>query len=348
MKFTLSKYYWLFNVLLFSGLGCFSYLFLVIYSDLPSRSDLDLLSVQVFGGVIAVSNGIGISLIQINRKLKKDVLLLFNQKYKLLGYAVLLAGLLLALNYLLLTTVKWAIDVPDPFYMKWSGIRMLFTIWLVELVVVSLTLTNNFYRHILMLYHKTAQLEESSVKAQYTALQNQLNPHFLFNSLNTLISEIEYNPANAVLFTRNLSDVYRYILQCQQYPLVSLRSELDFLSSYIFLHQVRLGDCIHLDNRIYPDMWEMKLPPLTLQLLAENVIKHNTIYATKPMTIILSYLEKESMLVVENEIRPKKCIIESGMGLKNLTARYQLICDRNIIVSDSNHCFTVKVPLLNE
>lgn len=348
MKVVLSKYNWLFDILLFSGLGCFSYLFLVNYSDLPEHSHLDLLSPQAFSGVVLVFNGIGFSLMQINRQLRKNALLLLRQKHKLLLYVLLVAGLLLVLNYLLLATVKWVIDTPNPFYIKWSGVRMLFMIWLVELVIVSLTMANNFYRHILMLYNKTAELEESSLKAQYAALQNQLNPHFLFNSLNTLISEIEYNPHNAALFTRHLSDVYRYILQCQQQPLASLRSELEFLDSYIFLHQVRLGDCIHTDNRIDPALWEMKLPPLTLQLLAENVIKHNTISSTKPMIVILSYSEEEGMLIIENEIRPKKCVEDSGVGLKNLAARYRLICDLNIEISTDAHCFTVKVPLLNE
>ena len=85
------------------------------------------------------------------------------------------------------------------------------------------------------------KLEESSIKAQYTALQNQLNPHFLFNSLNTLISEIEYNPENAVVFTQKLSDVYRYILKSQEQGLVTLRNETGISDSYIYLHQVRLG-----------------------------------------------------------------------------------------------------------
>ena len=151
---------------------------------------------------------------------------------------------------------------------------------------------------------------------RYTALQNQLNPHFLFNSLNTLISEIRYNPANAELFTQHLSDVYRYILQCQNQRLTTLREELDFLNSYIFLHRVRLGDCIHIDNRIPKTCMEAQLPPLTIQLLAENVIKHNVIHTGKPMTIELLYMEKERELIVRNRIQTKKTVLISGMGLK--------------------------------
>ena len=152
------------------------------------------------------------------------------------------------------------------------------TVWLVELVILGLLLANRSMRNTLRLQQKAAALQKENNTARYTALQNQLNPHFLFNSLNTLISEIRYNPANAELFTQHLSDVYRYILQCQNQRLTTLREELDFLNSYIFLHRVRLGDCIHIDNRIPKTCMEAQLPPLTIQLLAENVIKHNVIH----------------------------------------------------------------------
>ena len=90
------------------------------------------------------------------------------------------------------------------------------------------------------------EAERQKTEAELKNLKNQLNPHFLFNSLNTLISEIRYNPANAELFTQHLSDVYRYTLQCQNQRLTTLREELDFLNSYVFLHRVRLGDCIYI------------------------------------------------------------------------------------------------------
>ena len=157
------------------------------------------------------------------------------------------------------------------------------------------------------------KLEESSIKAQYTALQNQLI-HILFNSLNTLISEIEYNPENAVVFTQKLSDVYRYILKSQEQGLVTLRNELEFLDSYIYLHQVRLGKCIQLENKIPPTLLNKKIPSLTLQLLIENVIKHNIINMENPMVIHLDYSDKDQTLSVRNKIKLKKecCKIRNG------------------------------------
>lgn len=346
MKSTGSKYNRLFNVLLFSGLGCFSYLFLVLYADIPEGHQHVLISPEAVLAVVVMFNVLGECIMHINNRVRNAYPAFLRERKKIVLYSVLIALLLLALNYLLLASVKWAINLPDPFGIKWSGVRMLLTIWLVELIIVSQIMVNNFYRHLILLYKRTSELEESSVKAQYQALQNQLNPHFLFNSLNTLISEIEYNPENAALFTRHLSDVYRYILQCQEQPLVTLGSELEFLHSYIFLHQVRLGNCIQIDNRIDPACFNRRVPPLTLQLLAENVIKHNAISQSKPMTVELT-LEGE-WLVVRNIIKPKKGVVPSGKGLKNLTSRYRLLCDRDIVVENDDQCFTVKVPLLYE
>ncbi|MCS2661378.1 histidine kinase [Bacteroides fragilis] len=216
------------------------------------------------------------------------------------------------------------------------------------MVITNLTLTINFYRQLVLLHEKAEQFEEASIKAQYVALQNQLNPHFLFNSLNTLISEIEYSPRNAVLFTQRLSDVYRYILQSQQQRLVTLKSELSFIDSYIFLHKVRLGDCIRIDNKVELHNYDLKLPSLALQLLVENVIKHNIINMDYPMKILIDYEQQSGMLAVTNEIRVKPNVATTGMGLKNLSIRYRLICDKNILIESNTNYFTVKVPLLNE
>ena len=185
-------------------------------------------------------------------------------------------------------------------------------------------------------------------EVQIAMMQAQLNPHFLFNSLNTLISEIEYAPKNAILFTQRLSDVYRYILQSQQQRLVTIESELSFIDSYIFLHKVRLGDCIRIENRIEADNYDLKLPSLTLQLLVENVIKHNIINMDMPMNILIDYDSENGRILVTNKIRIKPNVVSTGMGLKNLSARYLLICNQDITIENNTNYFTVKIPVLNE
>lgn len=343
-----NKYNQFFNFFLFSGLACFSYLSLVLYTDLTPQHQKILISFLGFISVVFIFNLVGFSLIFINRWLKKSYLFFIKKRNKLIINCILIAAILFFMNYATLTICKVLLELPFPFVLSSPGLRLIMIIWLVEIVIVSLSIMNAFYRQLVILHEKTMKLEESSIKAQYTALQNQLNPHFLFNSLNTLISEIEYNPENAVVFTQKLSDVYRYILKSQEQGLVTLRNELEFLDSYIYLHQVRLGKCIQLENKIPPTLLNKKIPSLTLQLLIENVIKHNIINMENPMVIHLDYSDKDQTLSVRNKIKFKKDVAKSGMGLKNLSARYLLICNLHITIIDDSEYFTVKIPLLNE
>ncbi|MEG1648492.1 MAG: histidine kinase, partial [Rikenellaceae bacterium] len=158
--------------------------------------------------------------------------------------------------------------------------------------------------------------------------------------------EIEYQPQNAVVFTKKLSDVYRYVLQCQDKPLVTLADELEFVRSYMFLHEVRLGNCIKWNATIPDDYLESQLPPLTLQLLFENVIKHNTITINSPMEIYVTI--ESNYLVVSNTTNIRKNATTSGIGLKNLANRCFLILRREIEITRSDNIFTVKIPLLYE
>jgi two-component system LytT family sensor kinase len=343
-----SKYQYLLEFLLFSGLACFSLFFLGNYADIPSEKlsrVLDRKDILLF--FIIVFNGIGLSMTCMGRKIGKLQNRFLHDRKQLILLFILSAILLFALNYLLLAAVKWMLGAQHPFRLVWLGAKTLIAIWLVELVVVSQSQVNAFHRKTLELYKRTSELEKSALRVQYKALQSQLNPHFLFNSLNTLISEIEYNPSNAVRFTSNLSDVYRYILRFQEQQLVSLRSELDFLQGYIYLHKVRLGDYLSVDCQIPESYLDDQLPPLTLQLLAENIIKHNMFYAGKPITIHIKVEPNEEYLVVRNELRPKLDVPSSGKGLQNLSMRYRLLCEKDIIVEKSELFFTVKVPLLN-
>ena len=204
--------------------------------------------------------------------------------------------------------------------------------------------SNRSIQNTLKLQQEAAELQKENNTARYAALQNQLNPHFLFNSLNTLIAEIEYNPSNAVRFTKHLSSVYRYVLQSQDKTLVPLNEELDFMKSYLFLHEVRLGNCISCECLVPDDYSDAMLPPLTLQLLVENVIKHNSITSGKPMRIHIDI--ENNYLIVSNPIQPKKSNdSSSGVGLNNLSNRCKLMLGEEIIVIKENNSFTVKVPL---
>lgn len=335
-----------FPYLLFTGLGLFSYLLLVNAVNIPEGMSESIYTIWALIFFVITFNIVGHVTIKISSWLNNQYVLNGRHRWRI---ALIYAGVMVAfllLNYGLLVCAKLLIGAKSPFVFPNGGVRILITVWLVELVVLGLLLANKSMQKSLKLQQQAAILQHQNNLAKYTALQNQLNPHFLFNSLNTLIAEIEFDPKNAIGFTKNLSNVYRYVLQCQDRRLVTLGEEVEFAQAYLFLHEVRLGKCITISLDIPIDYLESSLPPLTLQLLVENIIKHNTITANRPIEIKI-YVENQ-WLVVENSINPKKSIESSGVGLKNLSSRCLLTLGSSLeIVADENR-FTVKVPLQYE
>lgn len=334
--------------MLYSFLGCVSYFILVKFSDLTVRKQDSLVQFQVFLAFLFLFNGIGLSVRCITDRLKvssSD----FRKNRRWFMRAVFVAALsLLFINYGLLICAKLMIGHPHPFVVKYEALRILLLVWLIELVIMALSMSSHFYKDMAGLYKKAKDLEQANLQARYTALQKQLNPHFLFNSLNVLIAEIEYNPQNAVTFTRNLSDTYRYILLCQDKKLVPLEEEIRFLDTYVNLHRTRLGECIRVHTLLPEREEEWRVPPLTLQLLVENVIKHNVISMAHPMTITVRVIRQDGQdwLTVSNPVRPKQGAGGTGKGLENLSVRYQLLCRRDIEILKEREQFTVKVPLI--
>lgn len=332
--------------LLFSGLGVFSFLLLTNYTNLPPQVTDVIHSTGALLFVIFAFNVLGYSTLRMSSWMDRIYSRNLRRKWKFVSIYLCVALLFLLLNYGLLVMARLMGGSEHLFVLQRGGVRILLTVWLVELVILGLLLANRSIKNALRLQQQAAALQKENNAARYTALQNQLNPHFLFNSLNTLIAEIEYNPANAVHFTRNLSDVYRYVLQSQDRTLITLGEELQFISSYLFLHKVRLGDCISCVPALPAEASDYQLPPLTLQLLIENVIKHNSINAGKPMEITIGI--EDGFLKVSNPIRPKKNEPASGVGLQNLSNRCKLMTGTDIIVTSEEQVFTVKVPLIYE
>lgn len=331
---------------LFSGLGIFSFLLLINYSGFPEKIPNDLGVVGTCLFFIAAFNILGYFTIRISSWLNVRYALNIRNRGRIVTIYMMVMLAFLLLNYSLLVMAKLLIGSAHLFTFPNGGLRILILVWLIELVVLGLLLAYRSMQQSLILQQRTAALQKENNTARYTALQNQLNPHFLFNSLNTLIAEIEYNPRNAVSFTKNLSNVYRYVLQCRDKPLVTLGEELEFMKAYLFLHEVRLGNCISYHNDIPADCFEQMLPPLTLQLLVENVIKHNSISITNPMEIDIRV--DEGYLAVSNLIHPKKTVESAGVGLQNLSNRCLLMTGKEIVVQDKYGVFIVKVPLTDE
>ncbi len=332
-------------IALFTGLGVFSYLLL---SDINLSAEVSetLSSAGTLAFIIIAFNILGFTTIRSGIWISRQYPVYIRQRWKIAWIYGTVALALLLLNYGLIVTAKLLAGAAHPFTFPNGGLRILIVVWLAELVILGLLLANQSMQNTMKLQQESAGLKAENDAARYAALQNQLNPHFLFNSLNTLIAEIEYDPKNAVVFTAKLSNVYRYVLQQQNKPLVTLREELEFAAAYLFLHQVRLDGDIRWQAHIPDNYMESMLPPLTLQLLVENIIKHNTINKHYPMEIRISV--NEGMLVVGNPVQPKLGVASSGVGLENLSKRCKLMLHRDIQTENSGGVFTIKIPLLYE
>lgn len=331
---------------LFSGLGIFSCLLLVNYTALPPQVASSLNTVGAFVFFMFAFNLLGYFTIKISTWLNNQYTLNIRYKWKIIFIYMLVMLAFLLLNYVFLVTAKLFVGAAHPFTFPNGGVGIMIVVWLVELTVLGLVLANRSMQNALRLQQHAAALQKENNTARYTALQNQLNPHFLFNSLNTLIAEIEYNPGNAISFTKQLSNVYRYVLQCQDKTLVTLSEELEFMKAYLFLHEVRLGNCITCHLAIPDECAEQTLPPLTLQLLVENVIKHNSITSAKPMIIHIGV--ENGYLTVSNLLHLKKNRESAGIGLKNLSNRCRLMTGKEIHVANDSNIFIVKIPLSDE
>ncbi|GET29819.1 sensor histidine kinase [Prolixibacter sp. SD074] len=191
------------------------------------------------------------------------------------------------------------------------------------------------------------KLKQEKLKSEYRILQNQMNPHFLFNSLSVLISEIRYNPAKAEEFARKIADVYRYVLQRRDDETITLDKELEFTEKFIFLHKIRLGDAVFLENQIEPDLLKYRIPPFTLQILVENALKHNRATQKEPLHILMKTDAEKMMLEMRNNRQEKKTTYSSGTGLNNLSDRYRLLSGKTIKIVETEAEFAVQIPLLD-
>lgn len=192
---------------------------------------------------------------------------------------------------------------------------------------------------------ESEMLKRESLLAQINALKTQVNPHFLFNNLNTLSSLIPENPKHAVNFVQQLSKVYRHILEVKNEKSIFLLEEMEVLNAYAFLLQTRFGTNLVVNINIPSEKMKKKIVPLSLQLLMENAIKHNIVSSEKPL--LINIFSDNGSLVVSNNLQMKNQINEStGIGLDNIRNRYKLLGEKQVKVTESETNFTVSIPLL--
>ncbi|QJW90309.1 histidine kinase [Spirosoma taeanense] len=190
------------------------------------------------------------------------------------------------------------------------------------------------------------QLRKVNLQSQFESLKAQVNPHFLFNSLNSLSSLIADEPDKAEQFVDEMAKTYRYLLQTNEGELTTLATELGFIDSYYHLLKTRYRAGIDLTVDVPPHYRQHQLPPLTLQMLLENAVKHNVILAGRPLHISITTTD-DGWLQVRNNLQRKTGRVASNqIGLTNIAAKYRLLAQADPIVSDDNGYFTVVLPLL--
>ena len=192
---------------------------------------------------------------------------------------------------------------------------------------------------------ESENLKRESLSAQLNALRSQVNPHFLFNNLNTLSSLIPENPEHAVNFVQQLSKVYRHILEVKDEKSIPLKEELEVLNAYTFLLKTRFEKNLEVTINIPAEKLQQKIVPLSLQILMENAIKHNIISMEKPLSIRV--FTEDGNLVVSNNLQVKNQVIENtGIGLDNIRNRYKLLGDKTVKVVSDHNSFNVYIPMI--
>lgn len=191
------------------------------------------------------------------------------------------------------------------------------------------------------------KLIAKSANAQFESLKNQLDPHFLFNSLNVLSSLIDENPKQAQKFTASMSKIYRYVLEQKDKELVTVQDELDFAKTYCELLKTRFEDSVDFEFNVNENDLRKFVVPLSLQLLLENCIKHN--FATSSKPLIIKVFTENDCLCIENNLQAREQLKESaGIGLSNIVQRYALLTRRNVFIEKSEDYFKIKLPVLPE
>jgi sensor histidine kinase YesM len=222
----------------------------------------------------------------------------------------------------------------------------------VLVIIIAACFITNIYEILFLNLEKeysesrVEQLNVAKAQAELEALKNQIDPHFIFNSLNTLSFLITRDPANARLYNDTLARVYRYILSNKERDLVLLREEIDFISNYFYLLKIRFGEAVSMVIEITDLSAEnFLIPPISLQALVENAIKHNEFSEKRPLSIDVSisadYVIVRNVMNRHNHPQPT-----SKIGLSNLDNRYKLLTKRNIQVENNFEAFTVKLPVI--
>jgi two-component system, LytTR family, sensor kinase len=226
--------------------------------------------------------------------------------------------------------------------------KFLFNINMVITVIITILFAQIFR---LLLYNyqmrlSNASLLKANAETRFEVLKNQVNPHFLFNSLNTINSLIVTDQQAAVNFVNNMSDVYRYVLKSHELNSIAVQEECQFIQAYIHMLKGRYGDKLQITLDVQPDFSQYRVPPMALQILVENAVKHNVASHSKPLHIGV-FTNAAGALVVENNLQKRnQPELSTGTGLQNLNQRCKYLSNHHLIIQQTQTSFSVTIPLL--
>lgn len=228
----------------------------------------------------------------------------------------------------------------------WPGFLKFLILCMLAIIVFTLIYEILFLSKEQQLNNKIVdQLDHERSQAEMSLLRNELDPHFMFNSLNALSHLIVSDPDTAHSFNSKLSSVYKYFLLNKERELISLYDELEFISNYFYLLQIRHDNKLQLKMELNGNETKTMVLPCALQILIENAVKHNEFTEKKPLTIAIAM--NGQYLKISNNTRLKPYLVNStGIGLRNLSSRYKLVCNKDIVIENSAEVFTVKLPLI--
>ncbi|MFH1120538.1 MAG: histidine kinase [Bacteroidota bacterium] len=248
-------------------------------------------------------------------------------------------------SFIAVQLIMYFLVLHQPPLLAWQSISHSTIYALLISLFISLVFTViGFFRAWRQSVLNEAELKSEMMTYKYNSLRNQLNPHFLFNSFNVLSELVYDDQAQAVKFIREMSDLFRYVLDSRDKELVSIPEEVEFMNSYTYLLKTRFGDKFHLKNELNPAS-DSFIVPMTLQLLVENAVKHNEVSEKFPLIVMIR--QNGDYIEVENVRKPKQVGEESkNTGLRNISQQYGFFTDREIEVKSSETSFLVRIPLI--
>lgn len=305
-------------------------------------------SLTTFGSASAVAFLILFGIWILQGRLGWKMLQIYPSHRDTVKRVLLFSSLNLLIVLLSITLICWVFDllnILDYRFTVKTWLRGLMAGAICTIVNQAVYETEASYRRIKVSQLEAEQLKKVQLQTQFDSLKEQVNPHFLFNSLNSLSSLIATNPNKAEAFVEEMSQVYRYLLRSNEEQLTTLQKEIDFIESYNMLLQTRFGRGFQPVLQIEEEMKEWLLPPMTLQLLIENAVKHNIVDPDTPLVVQL-YTQGEKLVVSNNLQKKNKAVVSNKVGLSNIISKYKLLNYPEVEIKETDTEFMVVLPLI--